>query len=178
MFLVVLEKNLESPLDCKEIKPVSPKGNQPWIIHWKDWCLSSNTLGTWFKELSHWKRSWCWERLKAGGEGDNRRWDGSMASLTRRTWVWVNSGRWWRTGAPVVLQSIGCLWGRKGSDTTQGLNDNTTPHYWPWGCPLPSPSQHQRWMSHALRTWMPPGISPVLEGGPIKSQPKSCVAVL
>ena len=61
-------------------------------IHWKDWCWSwsSNTLATWCKELTHWRRPWCWERLKAGGEGDDRGWDGWMASLTQWTWVWVN----------------------------------------------------------------------------------------
>ena len=66
---VVLEKTLESPLDCKEIQPVHPKGNQSWI--WKDWCWSwnSNTLATWWEELTHLKRLWCWERLKVGGEG-------------------------------------------------------------------------------------------------------------
>ena len=77
-------------------------------IHWKDWCWSwnSNTLATWWEELTHWKRPWCWERLKAG-ERDNRGWDGWMASLTRWTWVWVNSRSWWRTGKPGVLQSMG-----------------------------------------------------------------------
>ena len=76
---VMLEKTLESPLDCKEIQPVHPKGNQSWIfIHWKDWCWSwnSNTLATWCEELTHWKRPWCWERLKAGGKGDGKGWDG------------------------------------------------------------------------------------------------------
>ena len=78
-------------------------------VHWKDWCWSrnSNTLATWCEELTHWKRPWCWERLNAGGEGDNRGWDGWMASLTRWTWVWVNSGSWWWTGRPGVLQSEG-----------------------------------------------------------------------
>ena len=60
---VVLEKTLESPLDCKEIQPVSPKGDQSWI-HWKDWCWSrSSNIGHWWEELTHWKRPWCWERL-------------------------------------------------------------------------------------------------------------------
>ena len=59
------------------------------------------------KELTHWKRPWCWERLKAGGEGDDRRWDGWMASPTQWTWVWVNSMSWWWTGRPGVLQSMG-----------------------------------------------------------------------
>ena len=65
--------------------------------HWKDWrwSWSSNTLATWCKELTHRKRPWCWKRLKAGGEGDDRGWDGWMASPTQWTWVWVNSGSWW-----------------------------------------------------------------------------------
>ena len=76
-------------------------------IHWKEWCWSwsSNTLATWCEELTQ-KRPWCWERQKAG-EGDDRGWDGWMASLTQRTWVWASSGRWWRTGKPGVLQSMG-----------------------------------------------------------------------
>ena len=82
---VVLEKALESPLDCKEIKPVNPKGNQ-LNIHWKDWCWSwnSNILATWRKAPTHWKRSWCWERLTAGVEGgwQRIRWlDGTTKSV-------------------------------------------------------------------------------------------------
>ena len=77
-------------------------------IHWKDWCWSwySNTLATWCKELTHLKKPWCWERLKAGGEGDDRRWDSWMASPTQRTWVWVSSRSWWQTGKPGVLQCM------------------------------------------------------------------------
>ena len=59
------------------------------------------------KELTHWKRPWCWKRLKAGGEGDDREWDGWMASPTQWTWVWVNSGSWWWTGRPGVVQFMG-----------------------------------------------------------------------
>ena len=62
----------------------------------KDWCWSSSTLATWCKELTDWKRPWCWERLKAGGEGDKIGWDGWMASSIQWTWVWANSRRWWR----------------------------------------------------------------------------------
>ena len=104
---VVLEKNLESPLECKEIQPVHPKGNQN--IQWKDWWWNwnSNTLATWCEELTHWKRPWSWERLKAGGEGDYGWWGGWMASPTKCTWVWVNSGSWWWTGRPCMLQSMG-----------------------------------------------------------------------
>ena len=85
-------------------------------IHWKDWSWSSNTLATWCKELTHWKRPWCWEKLKAG-EGDGREWDGWMASLIRWTWVRASSGSWWWTGKPGVLQSMGLQ-----RDMTEWLN--------------------------------------------------------
>ena len=68
---------------------------------------NSNTLATSFKELTHWKRLWCWARLKAGGKGDDRGWDGWMASATRWTWVWEGSWSWWWTGKSGVLQSMG-----------------------------------------------------------------------
>ena len=103
---VVLEKTLESPLDCKEIQPVHPKGNQFWIfIGRTDAEAETDTLATWCEELTHWKRSWCWERLKAEGEGDNRGWNGWMAPPTQWTWVWASSGSWW-TGKPGMLQSV------------------------------------------------------------------------
>ena len=78
-------------------------------VHWKDWCWSwnSNTLATWCEEPALWKRSRCWERLKAGGEGDSRGWGVWMASQTQWTWVWVNSGSLWWTGRPGKLQSMG-----------------------------------------------------------------------
>ena len=103
---VVLEKTLESPLDSKEIQPVNRKVLN---IHWKNWCWSwnSNTLATWCEELTHWKRLWCWERLKAGGEGDDREWDGWMASRTQWPWVWASAGSWRWTGKPGMLQSMG-----------------------------------------------------------------------
>ena len=69
--------------------------------------LNSDTLATWCEELTHLKRPWCWERLKAGGEGDDRGWGGWMASLTRWTWVWASSGSWWWTGKPGMLQAMG-----------------------------------------------------------------------
>ena len=113
---VVLEKTLESPLDCKEIQPVNPKGNQSWeLIRKTDaegW--SSNILASWCEKRTHWKRPRCWERLKAGGKGDDRGRDGWMASLTQRTWVWVSSRGWWWTGKPGMLQSMGVteIWTR------------------------------------------------------------------
>ena len=78
-------------------------------VHWKDRCWSWNTniLATWCEELTHRKRPWYWERLKVGGEGNNRGWDGWMASPTQWTWVWVNSRSGWWTGRPGMLQSMG-----------------------------------------------------------------------
>ena len=64
-------------------------------------------LATWCKELTHWKRPWCWERLREGGDGDDRGWDGWMASSTQWTWVWVDSGSWWWTGRPGMLRFMG-----------------------------------------------------------------------
>ena len=91
-------------------------------IHWKDWSWSwnSNTLATWFEELTHLKRPWYWERLKAE-EGNDRGWDGWMASLSQWTWVWVNPGSWWWTGRPGVLQSIVSQSRTWLSDWTDGL---------------------------------------------------------
>ena len=89
-------------------------------VLWKNWIWSSNTLATWCKELTHWKRPCCWERLRAGGEGGNRGWDGWMASLTQWTWVWVSSGNWWWTGRPGLLQSMGSQ--RVGHDWVAELN--------------------------------------------------------
>ena len=108
---VVLEKTLESPLDCKEIQPVHPKGNQSWVFIGRadveaetlKYFEAENTLATRCKELTHWKRPWCWGRLMAGGEGDDR-WDGWMATPTQWTWVWVDSGSWWWTGRPGMLR--------------------------------------------------------------------------
>ena len=82
--------------------------------------LKLEYLATWWEELTLWKRPWCWERLKAGGEGGNRGWDGCMASLTQWTWVWVNSGSWLWTGRPGVLQFMGSK--RVGHDWATGLN--------------------------------------------------------
>ena len=88
----------------------------------KDWCWNwnSNTLDISCKELTHWKRPWCWEGLGAGGEGDNRGWNGWMASPTWWTWVWVNSGSWWWTGRPGVLRFTGSQ--RVGHDWATELN--------------------------------------------------------
>ena len=106
---VMLEKTLESPLDCKEIHPVHPKGGQSWVfIGGID--VEAETPVLWPPHAKSWLigkdpdagRDW-----GHGGEGDNRGWDGWMASLTQWTWVWVNSGSWWWTGRPGVLWFMG-----------------------------------------------------------------------
>ena len=129
---VVFEKTLESPLDCEEIQPVHLKGDKSWIflgifIH--------RNLATWCEELTHLKRPWCWERLKAEGKGDNRGRDGwRTSSLTQWTRVWVNSGSWWWTGRPGVLQSMRLQ--RAGHDWATEVNWtelNMSDHYYNGG---------------------------------------------
>ena len=109
LWTVVLEKTLESPLDCKEIQPVHPKGNQSWIFIGKT-DAEAETPILWPPDAKNWliwKDPWCWERSKAGGEGDDRGWDGCMALLMWWTWVWVNSESWWWTGKPGIPQYMG-----------------------------------------------------------------------
>ena len=89
------------------------------------WYWSSSALATWCEELTHWKRPWCWGRLKGGGEGDDRRWDGQMAS-TQWTWVWVNSRSLCGQGGLACCDSCGC----KELDTTEQLNWTTFSYIW------------------------------------------------
>ena len=77
-------------------------------------------FGHLMEELAHWKRPWCWERLRARGEGEDRGWDDWVASPTQRTWVWASSERWWRTAKPGLLQFTGS----QKSDMTERLNNN------------------------------------------------------
>ena len=118
---VVLEKTLESTLNCKEIQPVHPKGNQSSVFVGRT-DAEAEILVLWppMGRTDSLEKTWCWERLKAGGEGDDRRWDCWMTSLTQWTWVWVNSGSWWWTGRPGVLRFIGLQ--RVGHDWTSKLN--------------------------------------------------------
>ena len=139
-YTVLLEKTLESPLNSNEIKPVSPKGKSTLNIHWKDWCWSSNPLATWCEDLTKWKRSWCWEGLRAGGEAGDRGWDGWMASLTQWPWVWANFGRWPKDRKAGVLQSMGvqrvehdastpvCLWPSEFRIRPSVLNEGSDLH--------------------------------------------------
>ena len=105
---VVLEKTLKSPWDCKETKPVNPKEkHQFWIFIGRTDAEAPILWPPECEEPTHLKRPWCWERLKARGEGDNRGWDGWMATPTQCTWVWASSRRWWSTGKPGMLQFMG-----------------------------------------------------------------------
>ena len=108
-------------------------------MHWKDWYWSwnSNTLATWCKELTHWKRPRCWERLKAG-EGGDREWVGWMASPTQWTWVWVGSGSWWWTEKSGMVQSMGSL--RVRHDWATKMNW-TGPEPTKFLCPWDSPGK-------------------------------------
>ena len=118
---VVLEKTLESPLDCKEIQPVHPEGDQSWVFFGRN-DDKAETPKLWPPHAKSWLigNDWCWQGLGAGGKGDDREWDGWMASPTRWTWVWVNSGRWWWTGRPGVLRFMGSQ--RVGHDWATELN--------------------------------------------------------
>ena len=119
---VVLEKTLESPLDSKEIKPINSKGNQPWIFTGRTDAEPEAPI-FWPPDAKSWligKDSDAGRDLGAGGEGEDRGWDGWMASLTWWTWVWASSRSWWWTGKPGVLQSMGLQ-----RDMTEWLN-------WTW----------------------------------------------
>ena len=154
---VVLEKTLESPWDCKEIQPVHPKGDQSRVFIGRTDAEAETPIlwppDDWLSnELTHWKRLCIWERLRAGGEGDDRGWDSWMASLTQWTWVWVISRSWWWTGRPGVLwfielQRVGHDWATELNWTELTLELWSTyigsnrmhwkPHRSPWPTPAP-----------------------------------------
>ena len=114
--MVVLEKTPESPLDSK-IKPVNLKGDQPWIFTGRtDAVAEAPIFWSSYVNRTHWKSPSCWERLRVGTEEGVRGLDGWMASLKQWMWTWANSGRWWGTGRPDVLQSMGSQ--RVGPDWT------------------------------------------------------------
>ena len=115
---VVLEKTLESPLDSKEIQLVNPKGNQPWIFIGRT-DTEAETPILWPPDEKNWLIWKDPEKLKTG-EGDDRGWDGWMASPTLWTWVWVSFGSWWWTGNPGVLRSMGSQ--KVGHDWVTELN--------------------------------------------------------
>jgi len=116
---VVLEKTLESPLDCKEIKPVHLKGNQSWIfIGRTDGEAELQYFGHLIRRTDSLEKTLMLGKIEGRREGDHRGWDGLIASLTPWTWVWANSGSWCWTEKPGMLQSMGL----QESDTTEQLN--------------------------------------------------------
>ena len=180
---MVLEKTLESPLACKEIQPVHSKGDQSWVFFGRNDAKAETPvpLATSRKELTHWKRLWCWEGLGAGGEGEDRGWDGWMASPTWWTWVWVNSGSWWWTGRLGMLRFMGSQ--RVGHDWVTELN-----RYMKWYSGKESACQCKKpwvwslgWEDPLEKKWQP---TPVFLSGEFHRQrslvsyspwgPKSC----
>ena len=97
------------PLGQQVDQTSQSSGRSTLNIHWKDWgwSWSSSILATWCKQMTHWKSPWCWERLRAEGEESVRAWDDWMASPLQWTWTFANSRRWWGTGKPGMLQSMG-----------------------------------------------------------------------
>ena len=118
---VVLEKTLGNPLDCKEIQPVHLQRNQSWIFIGRTDAEAETPIFVHLTQRTDsLEKLWCWERLKAGGEGDDRARDGWMTSPLGWTWISVGSGSWWWTGKPGVLQSVGLQ--RVGHDWVTELN--------------------------------------------------------
>ena len=178
---VVLEKTLESPLECKEIQPVHPKGDQSWVfIGRTDAEAETPILWPPYAELTHWKRPWCWEGLGAVGEGDDRGWDGWIASPTRWTWVWVNSGSWWWTGRPGVLQfmgsqRVGCDWATELNWTEPMIwcDDNNTLPSWSYSPKPITPVQPEEKNQKNLNSgacWIVPDQPPSKLSGPSKTR--------
>ena len=104
---VVLEKTLESPLDCREIKPGNPKRYQSWIYSLEGLILKLQYCGHLMRRADSLEKTLILGKIESEGEGDDRGWDGWMATPTQWTWVWANSRRWWRTEKPGMLQSVG-----------------------------------------------------------------------
>ena len=153
--------------------PASPSYRRSVLgVHWKDWCWSwnSSTLATSWEELTHWNRSWCWEGLGAG-EGNDRGWDGWMASLTQWMWDWVNSGSSWRTGRPGMLWSMGSQ--RVRHDWATELNW-TVAHQVPLSIGFP---RQEHWSGLPFPSWgdLPDPVieprSPALQGDSLLSKP-------
>ena len=118
---VVLEKTLESPLDSKEVKPVNPRGNEPWILTDRtDLKLKLQYFDHLMQRADSLEKTLMLGKIEGRGRRDDGGWDGWMASLTQWTWVWVDSGIWWWTGRPGVLRFMGSQ--RVGHDWATELN--------------------------------------------------------
>jgi len=147
---VVLEKTLGSPLDCKEIQPVHSKRNQSWIFIGRTdveaetpilWPRDAKILRATIRVLDSFERTLVLGKIEGGGEGDDRGWDGWMASLTQWIWIWISSGSWWWTGSPGMLQSMGFQ--RVGHDWATEVNQ--TEVY--WGCFFSQRTYQMKWLA-------------------------------
>ena len=139
----MLEKTLERPFDCKEIKPFYPKGSQSWIFIGKT-DAEAETPILWLPDAKNWLtgKDWCWDRLNAGGEGDDKGWAGWMSSPTR--WTWVESRSWWWTENPGVLQSMGLQSRTRLSNWTElNVSENTVKSYGFFTACLFRPNQYE-----------------------------------
>ena len=133
----MLEKTLESPLDCKEIQPSILKEISPGCsLEGLMLKLNLQYFGHLVRRVDSLEKHWCWEGLGTRGEGDDRGWDGWMASPSRWTWVWVNSGSWWWTGRPGMLRFMGSQ--RVGHDWVTELN-------WYYILPFLTVDIYKRW---------------------------------
>ena len=155
----MLEKTLESPLDCKEIQTVHPKGNQSWIFIGRPDAEAATPI-LWPPDVKnwHWKRPWCWERSWAGGEVEEGGWDGWIASPTQWTWVWTGSESWWWTGRPGMLsmglQRVGHDWAIKLKPFWFLNLQPSSPVHWPWELAL-----MLSWNKYTLLSSGVPGVA-------------------
>ena len=138
-----------------------------------DWCWgwNSNILATWCEDWTHLKRLWCWERLRVGGKGDNRGWDGWMASPTWCTWVWVNSESWWWTARPSVQSGTTerLNWTERGT-ADQLLQNGFCVLLWTWGKQM-----HSQWGWEEEWDHVPACLTP-LSFQLLPSFPRSCLS--
>ena len=148
---VVLEKTLESPLDCKEIQQVHSEGDQPWVFFGGNDAKAETPI-LWPPHVKSWLigkdsdtgRDWGQEE-----KGTTRGWDGWMASPTRWTWIWVNSGSWWWTRRPGMLRFMGSQ--RVGHDWATELNWRLTGENYIWFCTYKSPLRYKTQRSDQSR---------------------------
>ena len=145
---------LQSPFDCKEIKPVNPTRNQPWIFIGilEGLMLKLQSFGHLMRRADSLEKTRCWETLKTEGEGDNRGLDGEVASWTQWTWIWANSGREKRTGELGTLQSMELQSWTWLSDWTRGLSQK----------PIVANNDTSKSISYKWRVWHIPAYQQLL----------------
>ena len=160
---VVLDKTLESPWTARRSsRSILEEINPEYSLEGLMLKLKLQYSGHLMQKLTHWKRPSCWERLKAGGEVNNRGWHGWIAPLTQWTWVWANSGSWWWTGRPGVLQSMGLQ--RVGHNLVTELNWMPKRYHFKYTNATTKNSVLQKLECRAWRQGVLPVISSVTTG--------------